>query len=253
MVKEQSLSIIYVTLVLVLIGLSCNKRLSSDLIIATSANMQYAMEDIISAFEKEHQIVCQTVVSSSGKLTAQITSGAPYDLFFSADKKYPEQLFDKGLTADKPSVYAYGHLALWSKKIEKVNIAVLSTSAVNHIAIANPKTAPYGLAAQEMLDYYNLASVTDKLVFGESISQVNQFVMSEVAEVGVTSLSVVLSPILKGQGHWVKVDDKSYRPIAQSMVIVSKSESKLESAQLFLSFIMSQEARQILEKYGFSL
>ena len=240
------------TLVLVLLGISCDKQSSSDLIIATSANMQYAIEDIILAFEQDHHISCQTVVSSSGKLTAQITSGAPYDLFFSADKKYPEQLYNNGLAVDTPSVYAYGHLALWSMTIEELNIASLNTSKVNHIAIANPKTAPYGLAAEQMLDFYNLSSLTNKLVFGESISQVNQFVKSEVAEVGVTSLSVVLSPILKDQGHWMKVDSKSYQPIAQSMVVVSKSKAKLESAELFKKFVGTQEARLILEKYGFS-
>ena len=246
-------TLLYISLVLVLCSVGCTKKTSSDLIIATSANMQYAMQDIIIAFEQRHDIPCQTVVSSSGKLTAQITSGAPYDLFFSADKKYPVQLVNKGLTIDTPLVYAYGHLALWSTSIEKIDMAMLGTSAVQHIAIANPKTAPYGIAAQEMLDYYGLNKVDEKLVFGESISQVNQFVMSGVAEVGVTSLSVVLSSILKGQGHWTKVDENSYQPIAQSMVVVSKNESKLESAHLFKKFMNTLEVRRILERYGFSL
>lgn len=239
-------------LCLVLIGTGCNKSSSNDLIIATSANMQYAMKDLIEAFEKENDISCRTVVSSSGKLTAQISSGAPYDLFFSADKKYPEQLFQQGLTIDTPSVYAYGHLALWSMTLEEKDLLDLSVASVKRIAIANPKTAPYGIAAQQMLDHYNYSEVAKKLVFGESISQVNQFVSSEVVDIGVTSLSVVLSPILEKQGHWIKVDATSYGPIAQSMVTVSKKKEKLESARLFKKFIGSAKAHNILKEFGFT-
>ncbi len=239
-------------LCLVMISASCNKSSSNDLIIATSANMQYVMNDLIEAFEKENDIICRSVVSSSGKLTAQISSGAPYDLFFSADKKYPEQLFQEGLTKDTPSVYAYGHLAMWSMTLDKKDLLDLSAGNVKRIAIANPKMAPYGRAAQQMLDHYKYLRVADKLVFGESISQVNQFVSSEVVDIGITSLSVVLSPILENQGAWTEVDTTTYDPIAQSMVIVSKKNQKLESAELFKKFVGSTQAKSILKKFGFT-
>ncbi len=232
---------------------SCATEPKTDLIIATSANMQYAMQEIIESFEVDHKIKCQTVVSSSGKLTAQISAGAPYDLFFSADEKYPAQLYDEDLTVDTPQVYAYGHLAMWSMSIEDVKPFDLLSEDIKHVAIANPKTAPYGKAAKEMLDYYKLSPINEKLVFGESISQVNQFVMSEVVEVGITSLSVVLSPILKNKGYYTKVDPASYQPIAQSMAIVTKNEEKVSKAKAFRNYIKSPKAQGILKDYGFGL
>lgn len=239
--------------IFLLLSSACNNESKADLIIATSANMQYAMEEIIDSFEVDYEIKCQTVVSSSGKLTAQISAGAPYDLFFSADEKYPAQLYQEGLTIDTPQIYAYGHLALWSMSIEDIRPFDLLSADIKHIAIANPKTAPYGKAAQEVLEYYKLSTLNEKLVFGESISQVNQFVMSEVVEIGITSLSVVLSPILNNKGYYSKVDPESYQPIAQSMAIVSQSNEKVNAAKAFRDYIKSSNAQSILKSYGFGL
>lgn len=250
--KSSIRALFFVCLVLLSLSSGCKKSSSSDLIIAASANMQYAMKDVIEAFEELYDIPCRIVVSSSGKLTAQISSGAPYDLFFSADEKYPNQLFEHNLAVDTPSIYAYGYLALWSISQKDLDVSHLGTSKVKRIAIANPMTAPYGVAAQQMLSHYNFQGVDNKLVFGESISQVNQFVSSEVVDVGVTSISVVLSPLLKSKGYWVKVDSNSYDPIAQSMVIVTKKNEKLESAHLFKKFMTSSQVQSILEEYGFT-
>ena len=130
------------------------------------------------------------------KLTAQIKQGAPFDIFVSADMKYPQDLFESSFSKEPPWVYALGKLVLWSKgrKLESVRSA-LQDSGVQHIAIANPMTAPYGKAAKEVLVKYHLwDEIQPKLVFGESISQTNQFIQSGAADFGFTAKSIVMAP-----------------------------------------------------------
>src|SRR5690606_31080574 len=116
---------------------------------------------------RETGVQCEVIVSSSGKLTAQIVAGAPYDVFISADMKHPEALFKKSLTTAKPEVYAEGKLILWTTNDEiNPSIEILTNKQIKYIALANPKTAPYGSAAMEVMDYYKITdSVNSKLVF----------------------------------------------------------------------------------------
>ena len=123
----------------------CVSKPSEKLRIATAANMRFAMTALIDTFTIKTVIKCEIVVSSSGKLTAQISQGAPYDIFVSADMKYPKELYRQGIAKDTPQVYAYGKLVLWSTSGElKPDIEILSDKSVKRIALANPKTAPYG-------------------------------------------------------------------------------------------------------------
>lgn len=235
---------------------TCTPGKERPLTIAVAANVQFAMQELTEHFTSQTGMACQIVHSSSGKLTAQIMEGAPYDLFISADMKYPEELHRAGLTTSPPLPYAYGKLVLWSLIDDfpsPIDIGQLATrDAVRHIAIANPKTAPYGVAAIEALQYFAAYDALQaKLVFGESISQVNQFVLSKTAEVGITAKSVVLSPKIKGQGKWTEVPPASYSPIAQGVVILKKGQ--IEKAEQFHSFLFSESARVILEKYGYEL
>ncbi|MEZ4955399.1 MAG: molybdate ABC transporter substrate-binding protein [Saprospiraceae bacterium] len=205
----------------VFILLACGHEKSAKLTIAAAANVQFAMEELTEQFAKKTGVECHAIHSSSGKLTAQIKEGAPYDLFISANMKYPDELHQSGLTTDPAKPYAYGKLVLWTMMDEilsdELDIQKLADNhSVKHLAIANPKTAPYGEAAVEAFHFYNLYdALQPKLVFGESISQVNQFVLSKTAEVGITAMSVVLSPKIKDQGHWAEVPQESYTPIAQ--------------------------------------
>ena len=215
--------------------------------------MQEAIEEIIVSFTEETGIECETVISSSGKLYAQIEEGAPYDIFVSADMKYPNALYKNGLTLKAPKVYAYGRLVLWtsSKSIEP-SVAILQTNQIQHIAVANSKTAPYGLAAEEVLIEMNLyEKVKGKLVFGESISQTNQFILSESAEIGFTSKSTVLSPKMKNIGSWIDIDAGLHQPIKQGIVIV-KHEKDMSNAQKFYDFLFSEKSKEILSQLGYS-
>lgn len=230
---------------------SCNNPGNTGLTIAVASNMRYAMKDLVEKFEQNSGIQTQIVVSSSGKLTAQILEGAPYDVLLSADLKYPEKLDHAGLTVSPPKVYAYGKLVLWSQS-ENVppSIEILRTPVVSHIALPNPKTAPYGVAASEVLEQYELIELLGpKLVFGESISQTNQFVVSGTAEIGFTAKSVVLSPAMKDYGQWFELDPSLYTPLAQGIVIMKNDNTAF--SQRFFDFLFSPEGQMILQQYGY--
>ncbi|UII74872.1 molybdate ABC transporter substrate-binding protein [Flagellimonas sp. HMM57] len=236
--------------------LGCNNHGTSEKItIATAANMRYAIEDLAKVFTKETGIQCDLVISSSGTLTAQIKEGAPYDVFISADTKYPNDLFNSGLTTNPPKTYAYGKLVLWTLKKHTVpSISILSDNSIEHIAIANPKIAPYGKAATSVLNYYKLLDkIEDKLVYGESISQTNQFILSGSAELGFTSISVVLAPELKEKGTWIELDNHLYEPIAQSVVLITHKKANSNSAKKFYDFLFSKKAKEILKNFGYSV
>lgn len=233
--------------------ISCQQNKNHQLTIAAASNMQFAIEALTASFTQETGIACQTVISSSGKLTAQIKENAPYDIFVSANMKYPNELFHSGFSQDKPKVYAHGKLVLWSMN-EKIqpSIDILLSKKVKHIAIANPKTAPYGAAAIEVLKYHKIyAAVKHKLVYGESISQTNQFILSQSAEIGFTAKSVLLSTKMKGEGKWITLNDDSYSPISQGIVLIKTRNSKNEEARKFYNFLFSTKAKGILETYGY--
>lgn len=197
------------------------------------------------------------VKGSSGKLTAQIKQGAPFDVFLSADVQHPELLFAEGFAEGEPKIYAYGHLVLWtSQKGRQAEIDALTNFKVKHIAVANPDVAPYGKATQEvLLSLSVLDSVKPKLVFGESISQVNQFVMSTSADLGFTSLSSVKAPETQNLGNWTRIEEGLYTPISQAAIAVkaSNSESSSIKATAFIAYLSSTRAQEILLKHGYSL
>ncbi len=231
---------------------SCTKQDNNTLTIATAANMQFAIQEIITSFTQKTGIPCDVVITSSGKLTAQIQEGAPYDIFISADMKYPETLHKNGFTAKSPEIYAYGKLVLWSISDEiQPSIESLTDKQIKHIAMANPKTAPYGEAAIAVLKHAGIYDlVTDKLVYGESISQTNQFIISGAAQVGFTAKSVVLSPQMEGKGQWIAIDKNLYTPIAQGAVIIKK-DSISEATLKFYKFLFSPKSKEILENFGY--
>lgn len=230
---------------------SCSGSKTEKITIATAANMQFAMKALSEDFTKKTGIHCELVFSSSGKLTAQIIEGAPYDLFVAANMKYPEAVYKSGLSTEKPKIYASGKIVLWSMTTGlNPSINVLKSDSVRYIALANPKTAPYGLAALEVLQHYDIEEkLKDKLVFGESIAQTNQFITSNAAGLGFTAMSVVLSPQMKNKGQWIEIPDQLYKPIEQGVVVI-KNEN-LKNSQLFYNYLFSEEARKLLEEYGY--
>jgi molybdate transport system substrate-binding protein len=224
--------------------------------VAVAANVQFAMEQLKTQFEKESGIELDVSIGSSGKFTTQIEQGAPYDVFVSADVSYPATLYKEGLTADTPKVYANGLLVLWTARTDlkpAADLKLLLTDDIKKIAIANPKTAPYGVAAVQAMKYYKLYdTLQSKLVLGESIAQTNQFISSSAADIGFTAKSVVLSDEMKGKGSWVDVDPKAYSPIAQAAVVLKHGkDTNADAAQKFYNYLYSAEAKAILKQYGY--
>ncbi len=221
--------------------------------VAVAANAQFVMDQLKVAFQKKTGTSMELIVSSSGKLTTQIQQGAPYDVFLSADMTYPQTLYNAGLTTAAPMVYAYGSLVLWTLGSLPLtaDLKVLSDPTVRHIAIANPATAPYGEAAVSFLKYRKqLDPVKPKIVYGESVAQVNQYVLTGAAEVGFTAKSVVLDPSLKQRGRWIDLPATGYSPIAQGVVILKRT-SQLPAARQFVQFLRSPDARRILQQFGY--
>jgi molybdate transport system substrate-binding protein len=231
--------------------------LADTLTVAVAANVQYAFDDLQAAFNTEtgHQI--KPVYNSSGKFAAQIMNGAPFDVFLSADMEFPEKLYKEGYAAGAPKVYAYGALVLWTMKdLDLKNWqSALAGPAVGKIAVANPKTAPYGRETIKALQYFKLDdTLRPKLVFGESIAQTNQYIHSRAADAGFTAKSVVMSPQMQGKGTWIELPKGSYQPIAQGALILKHGQqTKPKPAQQFYDFLYSANARAILERYGYLL
>lgn len=193
-------------------------------------------------------------MSSSGKLTAQIVRNAPFDLFLSADMRYPIYLYKRGYSITAPKVYAHGILVLWSNKnIKFSNIQILVSKKIKKIAIPNPRIAPYGRAAKESLIHYNLYNkVKNKLVYGESVGQASNYIYEKIVDIGFTAKSIVLSPKIKNKGYWVEIPSNTYRPISQGVVIL-KHGSKNPYAKKFFNFIFSEKGKEILKKYGYEV
>lgn len=247
------LRLLMIVLVAVLGFGSCDSEHKDSFKIAAAANMQFVIYELVDAFELQTGVRSEVILGSSGKLTAQIMEGAPFDLFLSADIKYPNELFEKGYTTDQPEIYAYGNLVLWTVKNDVLpDLKVLTSDRVRHIAMGNPKTAPYGVAAMEVIENTDLyADIRSKIVFGESVSQTNQFIISQAAEIGFTSKSVVLSAHMQDEGSWKSIDKHLYKPMAQAMVVLKNKRKYSEEAKQFRDFILSLEGRNILHKFGY--
>ena len=228
----------------------------AKLTVAAAANVQYVMNELAKDFESSTGIKTDIVLGSSGKLTAQIKESAPYDVFVSADMKYPQDLYTSGFAVDSPKVYANGLLVLWTTQPgvkPATDLKVLMSDAVKKIALANPQTAPYGVASVEAMNYYKVyESVRDKLVYGESISQTNQYITTGAVEIGFTAKSIVLSDEMKGKGKWVDVNRKAYHPIQQGAVMLKHgNENNPEATKKFYEYLFSKKAKTILLKYGY--
>ena len=223
--------------------------------IAVAANVSYAIDDLIKEFNKTNpNTEVQVTLGSSGKLTAQISNGAPYDIFMSANMKYPEALYDKNIAIAKPIVYAKGSLAIISSKniLLSKDLSFLKNSYIEKIAIANPKTAPYGKATVEALKNAKIyEDIKSKFVYGESISQTVTYAI-KAADLGFIAKSSLYSPQMKRFQNFIDVNTKLYTPISQGIVILKNAKDNIE-AKAFYDFILSNKAKKIFEKYGYIL
>jgi len=228
---------------------------NDEVLVAAAADLKFAMDSLIKVFSSTRgNPGVKTVFGSSGNFFEQISNGAPFDLFFSADLDYPRKLQDQKLTLGPVTAYGTGHLVLWSKKIDPsgAGINTLLDPTLTKIAIANPAHAPYGRRAEESLRYYKLYDkIKDRLVIGENISQTAEFVRSGAADIGILALSLALSPALQQQGgkYWL-IPEESHQPLQQGYVLLQHARNNT-GAEKFAAFMATPTAIAILKKFGF--
>ncbi len=224
--------------------------------IAVAANVSYAIEDLTAEFNNIYpNIKVVFTLGSSGKLTAQIKNGASYQLFMSANMLYPRSLYNEKIAVTKPIVYAQGGLALLSNRDRDFSkgINILKDQKISKIAIANPKTAPYGKATFEALKNAKVYDdIKSKIVYGESIGQTLSYTI-RATDIGIVAKSSLFSSRMsrfkKGK-NWIEVDSTLYTPINQGIVILKEGEDN-KDVKLFYDFILSKKAKEILKNFGY--
>ncbi len=243
--------------ILLILSILASMAWTQTITVAVAANMKYAANDIAKAFTKESGIGVKIITGSSGKLTQQIMSGAPFDAFISANVEYPAKLAQGGYTTTPSQVYAYGTLILWSETGADLSkgVAIVTDPSVKKIAIANPKTAPYGVEAMNAMNYYKVTSKAEpKIVTAESISQVGSYVATKAVDVGFIAKSIVLTPEMKNVGKWVEINPDSYNTIDQAMVGLKNGAPENQiAAKRFLRFMTSPVSQSILKANGYRL
>jgi len=224
--------------------------------LAVASNFSAPMERIAALFQQESGHAVKVSLGSSGKFYAQIKEGAPFDVFLAADENYPRLLEQEGLAvANSRFVYALGKLVLWSATPGLVDDkgTVLGKGTYHKIAYADPKLAPYGLAAKETMEELGLwNAVQSKLVMGESITQTYQFAATGNADLAFIALSQITKEGLVTAGSWWVVPAHLYNPIRQSAVLLSAAEDQA-AAQAFLAFLKSEKAVAIIRGFGYEL
>jgi molybdate transport system substrate-binding protein len=228
--------------------------------VAAAANLKFVFDELASEFEREQpEIGLSVTYGSSGNLRAQIAEGAPYDLFFAADTRYPRSLVSDGLARPEDSfLYAQGTLVLWmptrhAALIDKELAAILTDREIGRVAIANPRTAPYGEAAERLLSALGLSSrITDRLVIGESVTQAAHFALSGSADAALIPLSLALSDPLQEAGDYRPVPEADLPPLDQAAVILAATRQR-GPAEAFRRFLGSPVGREILKRGGYRI
>ena len=225
---------------------------AGEIRVAVASNFLAAENELAHAFEQKsgHHVI--TSSGSTGKLTVQIMQGAPFDLFMAADTARPRKLIELGYASESGfTIYATGRLALWSPAAGSAEEAkaMLLKKRYKYLAVANPKTAPYGAAAIETMRFLGVEQV-DHMVFGENIVQSYQFVKTGHADLAFVALSQIIADNSAG-AVW-PVPEKLYPPLNQALVVVGAAAER-QAVSSFLAFLKSSEAMAIIASYGYSV
>lgn len=229
---------------------------TATVLVAVASNFSKPMTEIAAEFEKTTGHTAKLSFGSSGKFVSQLENGAPFEVLLSADETGPVKLEQAGLAVPGSHfTYALGKLALWSSMPSYVDDQgkILATGGFKHLALADPKLAPYGAAAVEVLKSLNLQNKLSPLfVLGENIAQTHQFISTGNAELGFVALSQVIEngKIAVGSG-WI-IPAERYAPIRQSATLLTHGAEN-PAAPALLDYLKSAPALAIIEKYGYGL
>jgi molybdate transport system substrate-binding protein len=242
-------------LILLLLAVS-QSPFAATTLVAVAANFSKPMTEIAAEFEKATGHSAKLSFGSSGKFVSQLENGGPFEVLLSADEKGPQKLIQDGLAVPSSQfTYALGKLVLWSAKPGYVDDQgkILTTGGFKHLALADPKLAPYGAAAAEVLKKLGLFEKLQPLfVQGENIAQTYQFISTANAELGFIALSQVIEngKIATGSG-WI-IPSNDYAPIRQGAVLMKKGAEN-PAAPALLDYLKSAPALAIIKKYGYDL
>jgi molybdate transport system substrate-binding protein len=223
------------------------------LTVSAAADLTPAFQELGRLFEQQEGTKVTFNFGSTGQLAQQIEQGAPVDLFAAANVSFIEVLEQKGhIIPDTKALYARGRITLWTRDdntLQLERIADLARPEFKKVAIANPEHAPYGLAAREALQAAGVwESVSQKLVYGENISQTLQYAESGNVEAAIVALSLST----QSKGRWVLIPAEMHQPLNQALAIIRGTKHEQE-ARRFAAFVNSAEGRAVMRKYGFVL
>ncbi|RUO76536.1 molybdate ABC transporter substrate-binding protein [Pseudidiomarina taiwanensis] len=227
---------------------------AEELLIAAASDLKFAMRDIVSLFETANpDVAVKTSFGSSGKFLTQIRNGAPYDLYFSADISFPQQLKAMGYSSSAVVPYAKGRLVLLSYKNDLSNgqLDSLLHADFERIAIANPRHAPYGMRAKEVLVQAGLwTQLTSKIIYGDSVSHTAQLIVNQHVDAGIVALSLVKSAWNSSRASYILIPETLHSPLLQGFIVTQHGGDN-PTAWRFHSFMQSGEVAKILTEYGF--
>jgi molybdate transport system substrate-binding protein len=229
---------------------------AGEITVAAASDLTFAFKEVGARFKEKTGNSIKLSFGSSGNFFSQITNGAPYDMFFSADVAYPKKLEAAGMI-EPGSLYEYatGKLVIWVPSNSKLDISqglkVLLDPGVGKIAIADPAHAPYGAAAVAAMRHEGIYDqVKGRLVQGENISQTAQFVESGNADVGLLALSLAVASPMKSAGRYFEIPPANYPPIIQAVVILKSAHDK-PTSETFLKFLKEPSTVALMQQYGF--
>jgi molybdate transport system substrate-binding protein len=229
---------------------------AETILVAVASNFTKPMTEITAEFEKATGHTAQLSFGSSGKFVSQFENGAPFEVFLSADDKSSAKLQQSGFAVEKSDfTYALGKLVLWSVTANYVDDkgVILEKGGFKHLSLADPKLAPYGTAAIEVLTNKNLLDKLQPLfVVGENISQAHQFISTGNAELGFVALSQVAENGKFSSGSGWIVPQNFYAPIKQNAVLLKTGEEN-PAAKALLDYLKTAPAKAIIQKYGYDL
>lgn len=255
MCKKRFLICLLILFYCLLILFYCLPGSSEEIRVAVASNFAAPMNEIAREFEQSSGHTVHLSFGSSGKFFAQIKHGAPFQVFFSADQAKPQALEQEGLVVvGSRFTYASGALVLWSRTLELGDNGanILRSGEFNKLALANPRLAPYGVAAEEVLTNLQLREITKpKWVQGENIAQTWQFVHSGNAELGFVARSQIVHQEKEAGFVWI-VPPALYNPIRQDAVLLRPGENN-KAARELLDFVRSELAKKIIEAYGYTM
>ncbi|SNR72110.1 molybdate transport system substrate-binding protein [Methylobacillus rhizosphaerae] len=227
--------------------------------VAAAADLKFALEALSQVYEKQGNEKPAITYAASGAITTQISNGAPFELFLSADEDYVLRLNSGGFTQDEGVLYATGHLVIVAPKQSSLDVdaelkglqAALNAGKLQRFAIANPEHAPYGRRAVEVLKHAGVwEQIQPRLVLGENVAQATQFAISGSTDGGIVALSLVKSPQLANTVKYAEIPESWHSPQRQRMVLLKNAKA---GAKAFYEFLQQPAAREVFRQYGFAL